>query len=252
MSETTSAQIENQARESKVQSFFEQPEIYLHFDYNLKIRAENIQAFIGNHHYENVLDMPCGNGVISAAIIDQANHVTCIDFSSKMVDLARKNIPESDHAKTTFITDDFYNQQFKKEAYDLVICLGILAHIKDPQRFVQEAGSLVKPGGNLIIQNTNHSHFYAKLIRIYLGFRRLIGKDKYRLNKVKSRMVTTTLSDEFELKKQFNYNQSFLGFSRLFSNEKKYKLTRKWFGTVNHPKRQSWGCDNTWLFEKKG
>lgn len=238
------------SRENEVQSFFEKPEIYLHFDYNLKIRGENVLAFLENDHFENALDMPCGNGAISAAVIDQTNYITCIDFSSKMVELTKKNIPTSKHPKVTFINDDFYNRNFD-EPFDLIICLGILAHIKDPIGYVKAVGQLVKPGGKLILQNTNHSHFYAKLIRLYLGMRKLFGKDKYTLNKVKSSDVLDAVKDDFTKLKQFNYNQSFLGFSRLFSNDKKYRLTRKWFGTVDSPRRQSWGCDNTWLFEKK-
>ncbi|MBL4706757.1 MAG: class I SAM-dependent methyltransferase [Flavobacteriales bacterium] len=239
------------SREAEVQTFFEQPEIYLHFDYNLKIRGENVIDFIGEEQFQNASDMPCGNGVISTLIVDQSEALTCIDFSSKMVELTRENIASEKHSKVVFINDDFYNQNFEKGAYDLVVCLGILAHIKDPQHYVKEVGKLVKPGGKFILQNTNHNHFYAKLIRIYLGARKMVGKDKYTLNKVKSSSILEAIGDEFKVLKKFNYNQSFLGFSRLFSNEKKYKMTRNWFGTVASPKKQSWGCDNTWLFEKK-
>ncbi|MFT7611165.1 MAG: 2-polyprenyl-3-methyl-5-hydroxy-6-metoxy-1,4-benzoquinol methylase [Parvicellaceae bacterium] len=239
------------SREQEVQSFFERPEIYLHFDYNLKIRGENVMSFIGDQKFQKAIDMPCGNGIISTLIIDQTEKLTCIDFSSKMVELTRQNIPEEKHEKVTFINDDFYNQSFEEESYDLVVCLGILAHIKDPIGYVKAVGELVKPGGKFILQNTNHGHFYAKLIRLYLGFRKLVGKDKYALNKVRSKDILSAVRVDFNVVKQFKYNQSFLGFSRLFSNERKYKLTRKWFGTVDVPKKQSFGCDNTWLFEKK-
>ncbi len=240
------------SKEARVKEFFEQPEIYFHYDYNIKIRHENIKALLEGKNYKNVLDMPCGNGGISLPLINQFEHLTLIDFSSNMVELARKSTPDEVKDKVTYINNDFYNVDFPKGSFDLIISMGILAHIKDPVQFVKDLSELLGPGGVLILQNTNHEHFYAKLIRGYLGVRKIVGKDKYTLNKVKSSEILK-MADKcgLEVKKQFNYNQSFLGFSKLFSNDKKYQLTRKWFGKVEESKGQSLGSDNTWLFVKK-
>jgi hypothetical protein len=70
---------------------------------------------------------------------------------------------------------------------------------------------------------------------------------------VPAQLVETTLANNgFQLRKTFRYNQSFLGFSNLFSNEKKYRLTRRFFGDADHPKNQSLGSDYTYLFIKNG
>ncbi len=239
-------------RTEEVKAFFDQPGTYLNYDYNLRIRLENVQAFLGDGKLGNVLDMPCGNGDISAPLLPQCERLVMVDFASGMTELAREKIPEQALEKTAIITDDFYNVSLEEQSFDVVISLGILAHIDSPEKFIQRIAELVKPGGSLIIQNTDSAHFYGWLIRLYLGVRRLVGKDKYRLNKVKSKAVENQLVQHgFEVVNKYRYNQSFLGFSKLFSNEKKYTLTRNFFGTVGNNKHAGWGCDYTWHFKRK-
>ncbi|MCH2213915.1 MAG: class I SAM-dependent methyltransferase [Flavobacteriales bacterium] len=237
---------------NEVKAFFERTDVYLTYNYNLRIRAETIGAFIGDERFDSVLDMPCGTGDISAPFISSFGHLTMMDFSENMIATARTRI-DNDHAnKVDFVNADFYGHDFMRKHFDLVMNIGILAHIEDPMRFLDETMSLVKPGGKLILQNTDSDHWFAKLIHTYLGFRRLVGKDKYKLNKVRERDVLNKItSNGFYLQQSFRYNQSFLGFSRLFSNDLKYKLTRKYFGFAATPKNQRRGSDVTYLFVKR-
>jgi len=234
----------------EVKAFFERTDVYLTYNYNLRIRAETVAAFIGDEKFESVLDMPCGTGDISAPFMENFNHLTMMDFSENMIATSKKRV-QADVGRVDFVNADFYAHDFKNQQYDLVMNIGILAHIADPIRFLEESMKLVKPGGKLIIQNTDSDHWFAKLIHTYLGFRRLVGKDKYELNKVPEREVIKKITTNgFELKRSFRYNQSFLGFSRLFSNDLKYRLTRKYFGFATSPKNQNRGSDVTYLFVK--
>lgn len=236
---------------SEVKAFFEQTDVYLKFNYNLQIRAETVADFLDGAKFESVLDMPCGTGDISAPFIGQFEHLTLMDFSANMVKTTRNRFDPSDHSKLSFVNDDFYNYDFKGKQYDLVMNIGILAHIQNPWEFINKTMNLVKPGGKLIIQNTDSDHWFAKLIHSYLSLRRLIGKDKYALNKVpESKLLETLSQGGFSLEKSFRYNQSFLGLSRLFSNKLKYKLTRKYFGRVGSNRHAKEGSDVTFLFKK--
>lgn len=240
------------SRQSEVKAFFEQPEIYLHFDYNLRIRQETVAGFIGDKQFENVLDMPCGSGDISLPLSDQFDHLTLVDFASQMVDIAIEKSEKVDPEKLKFINGDFFKMTFEKESYDLVIALGILAHVDSPSEFLKRLMPLIKPGGQLVLQNVDSAHWYSGLIRTYLGVRKMFGKDKYQLNKVQEKDILPILKEGgFELQNQFRYNQSFLGFSRLFSNDKKYRLTRNFFGNHSKNKHAGWGCDHIYHFVKK-
>ncbi len=234
---------------SEVKAFFEQTDVYLTYNYNLRIRAETVGHFIEGTHFNEVLDMPCGTGDISAPFLAQFGHLTMMDFSENMVATAKSRIAPTDSHKVTFVNSDFYAFPFAGKQYDLVLNIGILAHISDPFRFLSESMALVKPGGLLIVQNTDSRHWFGRIIHLYLALRRIIGLDKYKLNKVPERDMIQAIHDAgFEKVGAFSYNQSFLGFSRLFSNNAKYRLTRKYFG---HPglSRGS-GSDATFAFRK--
>lgn len=238
---------------SEVKAFFEQTDVYLTYNYNLRIRAETVGYFIRDKYFDRVLDMPCGTGDISAPFLDQFGHLTMMDFSENMIATARKRVSAENMFKTNFITADFYNHDFEGETFDLVMNIGILAHIENPWKFLEQSMNLVKPGGYLILQNTDSAHWFARMIHFYLSLRRFVGKDKYALNKVVEKtLVDKVESAGFECLDSFRYNQSFLGLSRFFSNELKYRLTRKLFGNAGDQKRQSSGSDVTFLFRKKG
>lgn len=237
---------------AEVKAFFERTDVYLTYNYNLCIRAETVAHFIGDEHFDQVLDMPCGTGDISAPFLENFGHITMMDFSENMIATSKSRIPQDKKEKATFINGDFYAHDFGIQKFDLVMNIGILAHIADPMRFLEESMKLVKPGGALILQNTDSDHWFAKLIHSYLGMRRAIGKDKYKLNKVSEiDLLQKVTASGFHLQQSFRYNQSFLGLSRLFSNDLKYKLTRDYFGDAAMPRNQKAGSDVTYLFRKE-
>ncbi len=235
-----------------VKELFENTALYLTYDYNLQIRKETVEAFTAGLHFNNVLDMPCGTGTMSIHLLNRADKLTLIDISANMLSIAQNNIPAEYVHKTETTNADFFALNLPPNSYDLIICLGLLAHVNSPEQLLIKLSGVLKPGGRLIIQNTNSTHFYSHLIRTYLGLKNLIHKQSYKLNKVPAKFLETTLhQNNLELIKSYRYNQSFLGFSNLFSNEKKYTLTRSFFGDAVNPKHQSFGSDYTYLFKKK-
>lgn len=238
---------------SEVKAFFEKTDVYLTYNYNLRIRAETVGYFIRDLEFDNVLDMPCGTGDISAPFIHKFGHLTMMDFSENMIATAKRRVPDAQKSKVDFINADFYSHDFGESQYDMVMNIGILAHIRNPWEFLEATMKLVAPGGYLIIQNTDSKHWFAKLIHLYLGMRRAVGKDKYKLNKVpQDELLTRIENGGFTLKDSFKYNQSFLGLSRFFSNDLKYKLTRKYFGFAGANKNPNGGSDATFIFQKSG
>ncbi len=239
-------------RKAEVKTFFEQTNIYFNFDYNIKIRTETVAEFIDKNYYDKVLDMPCGNGFISLKNSNKFTNLTLVDFSKNMIKLAKEIAKKEGVKNTSFICGDIFKTNFEDESFDLIISLGILAHIDGVAKFLAFIQTKVKKGGIIIIQNTNNSHFYSKLIRLYLGVRKLFGKDKYKLNKVSAKQVENSFKKAgFTCQKVFRYNQSFIGFSKLFSNDKKYQLTRKWFGNAANNKNASLGSDYIYCFKKE-
>jgi len=239
-------------KKEHVKEFFERTDVYLTYDHNLRVRRETVEGFIGEKRFKNVLDLPCGTGDISVPILGRFDHLTLVDIAKNMCELATSKVPEEDQKKVTTINSDFQSTELPDTGFDLVISLGILAHVDDPHRFMEFIASKVSIGGLLIIQNTDSKHFYSHLIRGYLGMKRAVGKDKYSMNKVSGQLVEEFFRKKgFELEKQFRYNQSLLGFSHLFSDEQKYKMIRDLFGDESNNKRASMGSDVTYLFRRE-
>lgn len=234
-----------------VKELFENTELYLTYDYNLQIRKETVETFTSGKNFNSILDIPSGNGSISLPLLSRTEKLTLIDISSNMLVLAKKNIPEDQTRKVELINGDFFQMDFTGKSYDLVICLGLLAHVNSPEQLLKKVAGLVRPGGFLIIQNTDSEHFYSYLIRFYLAAKNIISRQPYKLNHVKASFVEKILRDNnLEKQASYRYNQSFLGFSNLFSNKKKYDLTRRFFGDAVKNKNARWGSDHTYLFRK--
>lgn len=235
-----------------VKELFEDTALYLTFDYNLQIRKETVEAYTKSMSFHSVLDMPCGTGTISLPLLEKTEKLTLIDISSNMLSMAEGNIPQNYKHKVIGINDDFFNLEIANNSYDLIICLGLLAHVNSPEQLLEKLSKILAPKGLLIIQNTDAAHFYSYLIRFYLILKNIIFKQSYKLNKVKASLIKKKLTTNgLELIKSYRYNQSFLGFSNLFSNEKKYKMTRNFFGDSDRNTNAKWGSDVTYLFKKK-
>ena len=238
-------------KKEAVKSFYENTQTYLGQDYNIRIRSEVVRSFLEEfERFENVLDMPCGNGMISLPNAEKFNRLTLVDFSENMIKETQKNATELNIQHITTLCSDIFQTGFQDNAFDLVISLGIFAHIDNPGNLVNELIRITKPSGLLIIQNTASDHFYGKMIHFYQWIKRKTGKQTYALNKIPRKWLEKEFTKHTELLKRFDYNQSFLGFSKLFSNEKKYNLTKQLFGTPEKNKNTWLGSDTIYLFRK--
>lgn len=233
-------------KQEAVKAFFERPEVYAYYDYNLRVRAETLAEFMGEASFDTVLDAPCGTGAITLPHAARFGSLFLVDYAESMVKIARET--SADYNNVQIVNADIYDLPVKQ--YDLVVSLGILAHVDDPKHFLNHITQFVKPGGYLCLQNTDASHPFYKWIKLYRSLRGMFKK-QYPLNEVKHSLVEKALANDFDLKGLYRYNQSFLGFSHLFSNEKKYRLTRKWFGTVSQPRRQKKGSDYMYYWQRK-
>lgn len=122
----------------------------VHFDTFSKILGY-YQAIscMENGHGPEVLDMPCGDGLITELFAQHYDRVVGVDASSKHLAKARARLPHVEFHEA-LIEDLELDDRF-----DSVFMLNVLEHVQDPIAVLHKASSLLKQDGSLIVHVPN-------------------------------------------------------------------------------------------------
>ncbi len=104
-----------------------------------------------------VLDVGCGGGILSEAMVLRGASVTGIDMGDAALNVARL------HALDNALNIDY--QQITAEGlamssadkWDIVTCMELLEHVPNPARIVQACAEMVKPGGTVYFSTINRN-----------------------------------------------------------------------------------------------
>ncbi len=99
---------------------------------------------------KNVLDVGTGTGTIAMFLAELGNIVTAVDFSSGMMEVARKKALATDSG-IKFMEGDVENLSFDDGAFDCVTARYVLWTLPNPDKAVKEWTRVVKPGGKIVI-----------------------------------------------------------------------------------------------------
>lgn len=116
----------------------------------------------------NVLDAGCGSGTNSVWLAKQGFAVTGVDFSDFALSKA------AEQAKMAGLGDgidfrlgDLTRLDFQDASFDTVFCIGVLMHIPDVEAALAELVRLVRPGGALVIAESNANAPETYAFRLY-------------------------------------------------------------------------------------
>lgn len=98
---------------------------------------------------KTVLDAGCGNGRNSFFVLKYgAKSIVAFDCDKKIVDAAKRNLSKFHNAEV--IMQSIYKIGYKKK-FDIVMCIGVIHHIKYPNIAIRKLRNAVKLGGKLLI-----------------------------------------------------------------------------------------------------
>ena len=103
--------------------------------FDIRIRMDAVRSLAGTRRFDSALDIGCGNGEISVPLVEdgRCRSLTLLDLSQKMLDLARARISDRRRpGRVDFVNQDFLAHDFGAGRFDLIVCLGVMAHIGDP------------------------------------------------------------------------------------------------------------------------
>ncbi len=97
---------------------------------------------------KTVLDAGCGSGADIKKWIDSSKFIIGADISDAVI-TAKNNL--KDNNKAGFVKSNLCWLPFKKSSFDLVCSFGVIHHINDTNRALQELFNVLKPNGYLVI-----------------------------------------------------------------------------------------------------
>ena len=108
-----------------------------------------------------ILEVGCGNGVLTRDLRRHVKFVDGFDFAETMVQRARQEVGESNNR---FFHDDLLAPTKWKSPYDGVVCVRVLINLRnwDEQRVaVENMSAAIHPGGKLILVEGYSEGFQA-------------------------------------------------------------------------------------------
>ena len=116
---------------------------------NVEWLEDGIDFFISKlKKGSTVLDVGCGTGNKSAYLLDRGLSVEGIDFSEKMIEIARRDVPGA-----TFDVMDLVNVDNLNKKYDGIFARAVLLHFtkKDIPSILKKLRNLLNDGGYMYV-----------------------------------------------------------------------------------------------------
>jgi 2-polyprenyl-3-methyl-5-hydroxy-6-metoxy-1,4-benzoquinol methylase len=100
----------------------------------------------------SVLDVGCGNGIISLQLGKDGFNIKGIDVSEKAIEKARATNP---FPNVRFEIADADTLKAGGETFDAIICSEVLEHLNQPERLLKELFPILKDSGILLVTVPN-------------------------------------------------------------------------------------------------
>jgi SAM-dependent methyltransferase len=109
-----------------------------------------IKLFLGQLPMQ-VLEVGCGAGRFTEILLKYpAVNLTSTDLSLA-VEANQMNFPQDNRHR--IVQSDIMNPPFEDNAFDVVLCIGVIQHTPSPEKTIEKLLELVKPGGYLVIDH---------------------------------------------------------------------------------------------------
>jgi SAM-dependent methyltransferase len=134
---------------------------------------------LGGASSGRLLDCAAGTGEITCALLKSGKftHGTVVDVSPKMLQNAKRLLAsEIKNAEVGFVESDVFNFKPSDAGFDLILCLGLIAHTGRLDILLPHLKSMLTPGGRIILQTTLVDHLGTRIVRALSSRRELVQR----------------------------------------------------------------------------
>lgn len=97
-----------------------------------------------------VLDFGCGTGLIANEISPLVKQIDAIDFSQKMVDLAKTKAQKQQITNVQYKQVTIFDNYLKPASYDVILCFHVLHLLESVEQVISRMHELLKPEGLIV------------------------------------------------------------------------------------------------------
>jgi ubiquinone/menaquinone biosynthesis C-methylase UbiE len=119
----------------------------------------------------DVLDIASGDGVLAELLAPNANTITCLDISKRVVDAGRRRLAR--FKNVNFELGDMHSLPVPDASFDTVVLMHALTYTNQPERAFSEAARALRKGGKLLavtLQEHQHAKAVEPFNHVNLGF----------------------------------------------------------------------------------
>ncbi len=106
----------------------------------------------------NSLDLGCGPGVLCALLAEKGFTAHGVDISENMLSYAKARNPN-----LSFAIGDERKIPFNQMQFSLITAFGLLEYIENRQRYIQKITKMLRPGGIMLLSNSNNRSLFVLL-----------------------------------------------------------------------------------------
>jgi SAM-dependent methyltransferase len=173
---------------------------------DMMMRAEAVHSFASGIERRNFMDIGCGDASISLPLLTSGSQLTLLDLSAEMLARAKQNVPDGLAKNVILRNEDFNDAIFPPGSFDLIVAVGVMAHVDSPDEFLRKIKMLLRPGGHVILEFTDAYHFVGRTDRVFGWLKERIAPRKYSTNRLSAPRVMQLISrHQFRVLADFRY-----------------------------------------------
>jgi len=112
------------------------------------------------------LDAGCGVGAHSVRLARRGFSVVGVDFSESALEAAAENLRAHGLAdRVRLQREDLTQLSFPDASFDYILCWGVLMHVPEVERAIDELARVIRPGGTLVLSEANAASLHGRLIQ---------------------------------------------------------------------------------------
>ena len=123
-----------------------------------------------------VLDYGCGTGTTACELASHVGEIRAIDISPRMIELSQAKAASLGVENVHLGVGDIFDDGYEAASFDAILAFNMLHTVPDPQRVVERAHELLKPGATFISVTPCLASKMSPVVRLQIQLARVLGK----------------------------------------------------------------------------